>query len=166
MNTAADIVLVDAKANAHGILPCTRAAQDVIVVVSPGASSITGGYAAIKQINRTHGRRRFRLLVNRADDDFAARRVQTNIARVARQHLDVSVEYMGAIPRDAALTAFAHRSLSVVDAVPMAAASRAFCERSAAMLGWAVPQNDASRLDNFMQRAIYGSRAAAVSAGV
>jgi MinD-like ATPase involved in chromosome partitioning or flagellar assembly len=166
VDTTADIVLVDAKADAQGGLACTQGAHDVIVVVSPGACSITGGYAAIKRMNQTHGRRRFQLLVNRANDDFTARRVQMNMARVARQHLDVSVEYMGAIPRDSALTASARRSLSVVDAAPTAAASRAFCERSAAMLGWAVSQIDSNRLDNFMQRAIYGSRVAAVGAGV
>jgi flagellar biosynthesis protein FlhG len=88
------------------------------------------------------------------------------MSRVARQHLDVSVEYMGAIPRDAALAASARRSLSVVDAAPTAAASRVFCERSAALLRLSAPQNDSSRLDNFMQRAIYGSHLAAAGAGV
>jgi flagellar biosynthesis protein FlhG len=166
LDTTADIVLLDTTADAQQGSALTEAAQQVIVVVSPGASSITGGYAAIKSMNRAHGRRRFQLLVNRADDDRMARRVQTNMARVARERLDVSVEYMGAIPRDPALTASARRSVSVVDAAPAAAASRAFLERSAHMLRWSVPQNDSNRLDNFMQRAIYGCGIAAAGAGV
>lgn len=165
LDRTADIVLVDTSADAHRSR-FTHAAQEVIVVVSSGPSSITGGYAAIKHMNRTHGRKRFHLLVNRAEDDLTARRVQKNMAHVARYHLDVNVEYMGAIPRDPALTASTRRSLSVVDAAPMAAASRAFCERSAALLRLSAPQNDSSRLDNFMQRAIYGSRLAAAGAGV
>jgi flagellar biosynthesis protein FlhG len=166
LDMAADIVLVDAQADAREGSSLTEAAQDVIVVVSPGPSSITGGYAAIKHMNRTHGRERFQLLVNRTDDEFTARRVQKNMAHVARQHLGVSIEYMGAIPRDPALTASARRSLTVFDAAPMAAASRAFCERSEALLRLSAPQNDSIRLDNFMQRAIYGSRPAVAGAGV
>ena len=34
------------------------------------------------------------------------------------------------------------------------------------MLMWSAPQDDVSRLDTFMQRAIYGSRLQAASAGV
>jgi hypothetical protein len=34
------------------------------------------------------------------------------------------------------------------------------------MLRWSAPQHDTNRLDNFMQRAIYGSRLAAAGAGV
>jgi flagellar biosynthesis protein FlhG len=166
LDATADIVLIDTNANGQERSLLTEAAQDVIVVVSPGASSITGGYAAIKHMHRTHGRKRFQLLVNRAEDEFTARRVQKNMAHVARQHLDVRVEYMGAIPRDPALSVSAGRSLTVVDTAPMAAASRAFCERSAALLRLSAPQNDSSRPDNFKQRAICGSRLAAASAGV
>jgi flagellar biosynthesis protein FlhG len=104
--------------------------------------------------------------VNGVPDEGSARRVHANIARVARQHLDVAIEYMGAIPRDPALTGSSRAFFNVVDAAPTAAASAAFRASSAAMLRWPVLQNDVSRLDNFMQRAIHGSRVAAVGAGV
>jgi flagellar biosynthesis protein FlhG len=166
LDNAADIVLLDVCNDADEPSPFAAAAQEVIVVVSPGSSSITGGYAAVKRMSQTHGRKRFRLLVNRANDDATARLVQANMTHVAAKHLGVALEYMGAIPLDPVVHASARRFSAAVDAAPTAAASRRFCEHGATMLRWSVPQNEVSRLDNFMQRAIYGSRFQAVGAGV
>jgi flagellar biosynthesis protein FlhG len=166
LDNAADLVVVDARNDAEESSPFAAAAQEVIVVITPTSSSITGGYAVVKRLSHMHGLKRFRLLVNHVEDDVTAQRVQENMAEVARKHIGVTLEYMGAIPRDAAVTRSARQFLTAVDAAPAAAASKCFCEHSAAMLRWSAPQNDSSRLDNFMQRAIYGSRLAAVGAGV
>lgn len=165
LDGAADIVLIDARNDSDDASPFTAAAQEVIVVVSPGSSSITGGYTAIKRMCRTHARRRFRLLVNRAPDDVTARLVQANMAQVTKKHLDVALEYMGAIPIDPAVLVSVRRFSAAVDAAPTAAASRRYCEYADAMLRWSAPQDDVSRLDTFMQRAIYGSRLQAAGAG-
>jgi flagellar biosynthesis protein FlhG len=165
LDRAADIMLLDVRNDAEELSPFAAAAQEVIVVVGPVSSSITGGYAALKRMSRTHGRRRFRLLVNRAPDELTARRVHTNMAAVARAHLSATLEFMGAVPNDPTIAKSARQFVSAVNAAPLAAASRHFCEHAAAMLRWSAPQNDSSRLDNFMQRAIYGSRLA-VGAGV
>jgi flagellar biosynthesis protein FlhG len=165
LDHAADIVLLDVRHDAEEPSPFAAAAQEVIVVVDPMSSSITGGYAALKRMTRSHGRRRFRLLVNRAPDELTARRVHMNMASVARTHLNATLEFMGVVPNDPTIAKSARQFVSAVNAAPTAAASRHFCEHAAAMLRWSAPQNDSSRLDNFMQRAIYGSRLA-VGAGV
>ena len=166
LDDAADIVLLDVCNDADEPSPFASAAQEVVVVVSQGSSSITGGYAAVKRMSQTHGRKRFRLLVNRANDDATARLVHANMADVAAKNLGVALEYIGAIPCDPAVQDSARRFTAAVDTAPTAAASRRFCEHGAAMLRWSAPQNEPSRLDNFMQRAIYGSRFQAVGAGV
>ncbi|HZN26921.1 MAG TPA: hypothetical protein VFB75_22035 [Burkholderiales bacterium] len=166
LDHAADVVLLDVRHDAEEPSPFAAAAQEMIMVVTPASSSITGGYAALKRMSRTHGRKRFRLLVNRASDDATAYRVHTNMADVARKHLNAALEFMGAVPCDTAIAESARGFASAVDAAPTAAASRRFSEHATAMLRWSAPQNDSSRLDNFMQRAIYGSRLAAVGAGV
>ena len=165
LDRAADIVLLDVRSDADEPSPFAAAAQEVIVIVTPVSCSITGGYAALKHMSRSHGRRRFRLLINRAPDETTARRVHMNMAAVAKTRLDATLEFMGAVPNDPAIAKSAHRFVSAVDAAPTAAASRRLCEHATAMLRWSAPQNDSSRLDNFMQRAIYGSRLA-VGAGV
>jgi flagellar biosynthesis protein FlhG len=166
LDDAADVVLLDARNDADEPSPFAAAAQEVIVVVSHGSSSITGGYTAMKRMCRTHARMRYRLLVNRASDDVAARLVQANMAQVARKHLGVALDYMGAIPLDPSVLVSMRGFSAAVDAAPTAAASRRYCEYADAMLRWSAPQDDVSRLDTFMQRAIYGSRVKAASAGV
>ena len=62
LDRSADIVLLDARNDAEVPSAFANAAQEVVVVVSPGQSSIMGGYAALKRMSRTHGRQRFHLL--------------------------------------------------------------------------------------------------------
>ena len=167
LDELADLVLLDARndANANELSPFAAAAQEVIVVVSPGSASITGAYAAVKNMSQAHGRKRFRVLVNRAQDGPMTRLLEGNMQQAARKHLDVALEFMGAVPLDPAVIVSARRFSAAVEAAPTAAASRQFCEHAATMLRWSAPQDDVSRLDNFMQRAIYGSRSLA-AAGV
>ncbi|HYI85884.1 MAG TPA: AAA family ATPase [Burkholderiales bacterium] len=165
LDDLADLVLLDARNDARELSPFAGAAQEVIVVVSPGSASITGAYAAVKNMSRTHGRKRFRVLVNRAQDGPMTRLLEGNMQQAARKHLDVALEFMGAVPLDPAVIVSARRFSAAVEAAPTAAASRQFCEHAALMLRWSAPQDDVSRLDTFMQRAIYGSRSLA-AAGV
>ena len=164
LERAADIVLLDVRNDAEEPSAFANAAQEVIVVVSPGSLSITGGYTAVKRMSHSHGRKRFRILVNRVQDFDAADLVYRNMAQVARTHLNVALELLGAIPQDPALSAAACRYAPAFE-TPFADASRRFSEQASAMLRWSPPQDDTSRLDNFMQRAIYGSRLMAAGAG-
>ena len=165
LDDTADIVLLDARNDAHEPSAFANAAQEVIVVVSAGPSSITGGYAAMKRMSRVAGRERFRVLVNRALDEETPQLVHKNMAQAAGKHLEVAVDFMGAIPNDPAVSEAALRFVPAVDATPYADASRRFVEQAGAMLRWSAPHDDASRLDNFMQRAIYGSRLVSAGAG-
>jgi flagellar biosynthesis protein FlhG len=165
LDDLADLVMLDTRNDAQAPSPFAAAAQEVIVVVSPAASSITGGYAAVKRMSNTHGRTTFRMLVNRAQDGATIRLVESNMRQAARKHLDVALEFMGAVPFDPAVSLSARRFSPSVDAAPTAAASLRFCEHAATILGWSTPQDEVARLDNFMQRAISGSRVLA-AAGV
>jgi flagellar biosynthesis protein FlhG len=165
LDRAADIVLLDASHDVHEPSAFARASQEVVVVVSPGPSSVTGGYAAIKRMTHAHGRSRFRLLVNRAADRETAALIHENMAQVAARHLNTAIEFMGAIPQEAAVADCARRSASVVQLAPSCAASQRFMEQAASISRWAAPGDHASRLDSFMQRAIHGSRLGISGAG-
>jgi flagellar biosynthesis protein FlhG len=166
LDDAADIVLLDVRNDAQEVSAFANAAQEVVVVVSNGPTSITGGYKAIKRMSAIAGRKRFRLLVNRAQDAQTGEVINKNMAHAAGKHLEVALEFMGAIPHDTAIPGATQRFLPAVHATPYADASRRFEGEAAAMLRWAAPQDDASRLDNFMQRAITVSRLTAAGAGV
>lgn len=160
LDCATDIVLLDARNDAHEPTPFATAVQEVIVVVSPGPSSITGAYAALKRMSRTHARRRFHILVNRAHDEDTADRVFGNMAQAATRHLDVALDFLGSIPHDPQLHA-----RTGWPAAHDAATTRLFAGHADTVLRWSAPHEDVSRLDSFMQRAIHESRLIAAGAG-
>lgn len=160
-----DIVLLDASNEGQQPSAFARAAQEVIVVVRPGPSSVTGGYAAIKRMTHAHGRGRFRLLVNRAPDHATAALIHENMAQVAAKHLDTSVQFMGAVPHDAAVPDSARRNGPVVQFAPACGAALSFIEHAANVAHWAASRQEGSRLDHFMERAIHGSRLGLSGAG-
>ena len=166
LDDAADVVLLDARNDAVDPSAFANAAQEVIVVVSPGPSSITGGYSAMKRMSRVAGRKRFHLLVNRECDAASTQLIQKNMALAASKHLGVGLEFMGAIPQAPLIAEAARRFAPAVHAAPYADASRRFEGEAAAMLRWSAPHDDVSRLDNFMQRALTVSRLSAAGAGV
>lgn len=160
LDRRADIVLLDARSDAHGPTPFSTAVQEVIVVVSPGPSSIKGGYTVVKRMHRCHGRRRFHILVNRSHDDGIADQVFGNMAQAAARHLNVALNFMGTIPHDAELDAGAGAATACSTAM-----TRSFSQHAETVLRWNAPHDDVSRLDSFMQRAIYESRLTAAGAG-
>ena len=158
LDVETDVVLLDASNEGQQPSAFAQAAQEVIVVVSPGPSSVTGGYAAIKRMTQAHGRGRFRLLVNRASDHATAALIHQNMAQVAAKHLDTSVQFMGAVPHDTAVTESARRNAPVVRIAPRSGAAHSFIDHATNVAHWAASGQEGSRLDHFMQRAIHGSR--------
>lgn len=69
---------------------------ETLLVVRPTQVSITATYARMKDLVRRHGRRNFRLLVNRADAQ-AAGALHAHVSEVARRFLDAEVVLAGAV---------------------------------------------------------------------
>ncbi len=136
-----DCVLVSSL-TAQRIVVAADGRRDVLVVVSPAASSITAAYALVKRIVYESGACRFRVVVNRADSAAAASRIFKNFARVALGYLDVRLEMAGFLPADPALAHAAAHGLSVLDFSPNAPSARALhplaeaigCAHGAALL--------------------------------
>jgi hypothetical protein len=103
--------------------------------------------------------------VSRAVDRDTPALIHENMAQVASRHLNTAVEFMGAIPQDAAVPECARRNASAVQLAPACAASQRFTEQAASIARWAAPGDHTSRLDSFMQRAIHGSRLGFTGAG-
>ncbi len=160
---AADVVLVDARSTAEPSA-FAAAADDVVIVVSTSATSITGGYTALKRMSRTQGRKRFHLLVNRVDEEGVAQRVRSNMADAASKHLGLELDYLGAVPRDVAVVRSALHFSSPLRRSALTGASQHFRTHAATIRESSAAQDCFTRLDNFMQRAIYGNFA--VGAGV
>ena len=102
------------------------AAQEIVVVVTPEPASLTDAYALIKVLASTYGEKTFKILCNSVEDEDQARRLFDSLSRAAVRFLNVSLDYLGWIPRDPQLLAAVARSRLVVEEVEDAPSAQAF----------------------------------------
>lgn len=162
LSQCVDVVLVDAVAGiASNVLPLSLASQEIVIVVSQHASSITDAYALIKVLNQRFAIRRFHILASKVHDEAAAQALFCKMAEVAERFLDVSLDFMGYVPQDEKMKQAGRIFRPVVEAFPTAISAKAVRDLAEAMEQWPYPSGDNGRLESFMQRLIQSSRMAA-----
>ncbi len=154
-----DVVLVDTAAgSASHVLSLSLAAQQMLVVLSGAASSITDAYALIKIMSQEYARRHFLVLVNKVASESQARAIFDHISQVARRHLSVTLDFAGCIPSDAKLRRSTLLCRPVVEAFPICASAARFRKLADELLRCPCPADYGGGVENFMQRLIRGSR--------
>lgn len=150
-----DVLIIDTAAGiSDSVVSFSRAAQEVIVVVCDEPASITDAYALIKLLSREYGIQRFRVLANMAHSAQEGRELFTKIARVTERYLDVTLDFMGAVPYDDYLRKAIKRQKAVVEAYPRARASMAFKTLAQKADKWPIPTGAAGHLEFFVERLI------------
>lgn len=97
MQRGVDFVLIDSAVRQQGQLSAlTLAARHVAVVVGAQSTAITHAYALIKRIVQERGRDGFQVVITRPRTAEEARAIFDNMRRVAREHLDVRLDFLGA----------------------------------------------------------------------
>ncbi len=100
-----DYVLLDIGAGiSDTVLQFNLFAEKNIVIVSRDLTSITDAYALMKTIYRTFGERSFEIIVNSVHDEEEGRKVLGHIDSICRRFLNVSLQHLGSIPFDEAVT--------------------------------------------------------------
>lgn len=95
LQRGASFVLIDCAVRRHGHLSrIAAAARHMAVVVAAQGNSITHSYALIKHMAQERGRSGFHMVITRARSDEEAAAIFENMRRVAREHLDVRLEYL------------------------------------------------------------------------
>ncbi len=97
MQRGVDFVLIDTVIRQGGHLsPLALAARHMAVVVAAQSAAITDAYALIKRIVQDRSRDGFQVVITRSRTREEARAIFDNMRRVARDHLDVRLDYLGA----------------------------------------------------------------------
>ena len=149
------LLLVDVPSMLTDPVPAS-VADNIVLVLSPAADSITTAYANIKRL-AGYGRQRFNVLVNRARHLEEARELFTRLSAVTSEFLAVSLRWVGFVPADNAVrrSHTLHRPLQ--EAFPDSEAAIAFSQLAAVMPQWDSP--DIARTDTgFMDLLIAASR--------
>lgn len=121
-----DTLIVDTGAGIDSaVLTFTSACQRVIVVLCDEPTSLTDAYALIKVLDRDCGVRRFEILANMVDSDLQGRQLFEKLCGVTDRFLDVSLGFLGSVPRDDYLRKAVQAQRAVVLEYPRAPVARA-----------------------------------------
>jgi flagellar biosynthesis protein FlhG len=150
-----DVLIIDTAAGIdNSVVNFCKAAQDVVVVVCDEPASITDAYALIKVLNKEHNILKFRVLANMAQNAQEGRMLFNKILMVTDKFLDVSLDFLGAVPYDMSLKKAVQKQLPVTLAYPGSEAAKAFKNMSQRINKWPVAQTLGGQLEFFVERLI------------
>ncbi|MBE9609953.1 MinD/ParA family ATP-binding protein [Chitinilyticum piscinae] len=161
LSSFADFILLDTRpSTTPGVASLSIAADDVVIVLNNRADSLTDSYASIKLLATEHGRRDFRILVNRVSSLAEATALFQRLKQVALQFLDetLTLRLIGYVPEDDAIAQASRMGCSVLAAFPESEASVAFRQLADSMLRWAAPLQPASSPAGFIHHLVESCR--------
>lgn len=124
-----DVMLLDLGA---GIAPATvltmLAAEWIVLVTQPEIAALVDAYAVVKCIAQVHDKARFLVVVNHVAVPGRGEMAFQKLTEVARQHVGVSLQYLGEIAEDASVMQHRLGQLPLVASDPDAPMSRSLQE--------------------------------------
>ncbi len=128
--TAIDILLIDTAAGiSANVVYFNLKAEEIVIVITPEATSLADAYALIKILFTEHRKNHFTILVNSARNSQEAEGVYQKIKKVVHHFLGEPIlEYLGFIPFDSRIGEAVRQQRAVLDLFPQARCSRYFLE--------------------------------------
>ena len=161
MSEAVDTLIVDTGAGIDGsVQTFCSACQSVVVVICDEPTSITDAYALIKVLNRECGVQKFQLLANMVESDAHGRALYAKLSRVAERFLDVSLGYVGAVPRDTYMRKAVQQQGAVVDLYPRSCSAQALTRLANTIETSSSPYQGVGRLGFFVERLVQQNNSA------
>ncbi|MEW6764611.1 MAG: MinD/ParA family protein [Pseudomonadota bacterium] len=150
-----DTLIIDTAAGiADSVVSFARAAREVLVVVCDEPASLTDAYAMIKVLSREHGVERFHVIANMTHTQDEGRKLFMKLASVCDRFLDVTLNFLGAVPFDEYLRKAVQRQQPVVEAYNASRAAQAFMQMAERIAKWPRPSGPDGRLEFFIERLI------------
>ncbi len=120
-----DILLIDTGAGiSNNVAFFCMAAREIVVVTTPEPTAITDAYALIKVLFTRYQEKEFKILVNYVTNEKEAIEVYKRISTVADRFLQISLDYLGYIPKDDMITKAVKSQKSFFEIYPDSEASR------------------------------------------
>jgi flagellar biosynthesis protein FlhG len=120
-----DTLIIDTGAGiASNVAFFCISAQTIIVVISPEPTALTDGYALIKVLFTKYQEKEFKILVNSVHDASEGLMVFKRLAVAAERYLQVSLDYLGFIPKDDSIQKAVRAQRSFLDIYPESEASK------------------------------------------
>ncbi len=121
-----DAIVVDTGAGiGSNSVGFAAAAKDIVLVVTPEPTSVADAYGMLKVLCTRCAVKRVRVLANMVGGPAEGEQVFRRLSSLAERFLNVGLDYLGAIPRDPALSRAVMRGEPLVLAYPKSPAAAA-----------------------------------------
>ncbi|MDI9817638.1 MULTISPECIES: MinD/ParA family protein [unclassified Legionella] len=122
-----DYMIIDTAAGiSDTVLSFARSSQELIVIVCDEPTSLTDAYAFIKVMAKRYDWSHFHILANMVRNIKDGRELFNKLYRVTEHFLDVSLDYIGAIPFDERVHEAVKKQKPVLLAHPESNAAKSF----------------------------------------
>lgn len=136
-----DLVLIDTEAGiSDNVTYFTVAAQDILVITTPEPTAITDAYALMKLLSSQYHQKDFLLCVNSVQNGSEGLDVFEKLTMVSGRYLDISIDYLGAVPYDRKMHEAVRAQQVIQDLYPDHKVSKAFCRLADSLIE--TPTND------------------------
>ena len=152
-----DYMIVDTGAGINdNVLYFNLAAQQRIVVLTPEPTSLTDAYALIKVMRQNHGVDHFKVLVNMAQNEKAAKEVYARLYKACDHFLTgVSLNFVGFVPRDASVRASVINQKPFCIDAPGSPACQAVTRIASTIQTWDTPTSLDGNIKFFWKRLLF-----------
>ena len=148
-----DVLVIDtASGIGDSVISCIRASREVLMVVCDEPTSLANTYALIKMLSHSYGMNRFRILVNMTQSPQEGVNLFARLIRATNIFLDVSLQYVGAVPYDECMRKAVRKQRAVYDAFPRSQCSLAFKSIAKKIDAWPLPVSPRGHLEFFGER--------------
>ena len=125
-----DVVIIDTGAGISGnVMEFVVLSGEVLLIATPEPTSITDAYALLKTLNHqpefTREHCHIKLIANKVSNERDGKELFEKLSVVADKFLNISLEYMGAIPSDTNMSKAVMKQQPLTIAYPNSQAARA-----------------------------------------
>jgi len=125
LEATTDVLIFDTGAGVdQRVLTFLKAADEVVVVVTPDPASIADAYATIKVLLRTKKDARIQVLMNQVESEKQAEQLYHKLNDIAGHFLEANLFYTGAVRYDSEIVPLIRKRQPFVIADPKLKASR------------------------------------------
>lgn len=152
LNDQLDVLMIDTAAGiSSSVVSFVIASQEVLIVVTNEPTSITDAYALIKLLHRDHQVMRYRVIANMVRSQQEGQQLFNKLTNVTERFLDVTMQYLGAIPFDDALRKAVQRQRPLLECYPRAKAAIAIRALAQKIDNFPLPASPRGHLEFFVE---------------
>jgi flagellar biosynthesis protein FlhG len=156
-----DVLVIDTAAGiSDTVVNFVSAAQEIVVVVCDEPSSITDAYALIKLLNKEHGIHRVRVIANMVRTAKEGQLLFGKLSQVCERFLDITMQYVGAVPLDENVRKAVQKQKPVVEFAPRSKAAQAYKQIATKIYQWPVTSSPSGHLEFFVERLLQNQASA------